>query len=228
MREYAIGLPLEIGAREVRGLEDLRVFGRETSGVAGERLYRQGECADTIHLLLEGTAKTTIIGRDGNETLLRLHVSGSFLGLTALASRPIRDADAALMTNSRLLSFRVDRFVEAMARLPDLSRTIVQVLVDRMTDFHYRVGDFMSHTTEERLVRVLYSLSRPLPERAERSRRISLRHEDLASLIGARRPTVTAALGRLEGAGLIERMGREIFVPDRDALAASIHDMSSG
>jgi CRP-like cAMP-binding protein len=50
---------------------------------------------------------------------------------------------------------------------------------------------------------------------------IPLTHEELATMLGVRRPTVTLVLGKLQRAGLIrERRGR-IVIEDRAGLEAA-------
>jgi CRP-like cAMP-binding protein len=54
---------------------------------------------------------------------------------------------------------------------------------------------------------------------------VPLTHSTLAALVGARRPSVTTALGQLAGAGLVERIpGGWLLHGDIEALAASVDE----
>jgi CRP-like cAMP-binding protein len=69
-------------------------------GAKGDRLYHQAEPADHVHVLLSGIIKSTTVNSNGQETLLRIHLSGSVLGLTSLATDPVRDATAIALEPS--------------------------------------------------------------------------------------------------------------------------------
>ena len=83
-----------------------RELAREGSCVTmekGEELYRQGEPADRLFLLNDGRIKASSVNALGQETVLRIHLSGSVLGLTSLAIDPVRDATATALEDSSLI-----------------------------------------------------------------------------------------------------------------------------
>ena len=61
-------------------VERLCEAGTRISFGRGEVIYRQGEPARHIFLLLDGEAQSTLLNFAGNETLLRIHLPGSILG----------------------------------------------------------------------------------------------------------------------------------------------------
>ncbi len=223
MREYSLGTMIDIDA--TLGPEHVSALagaGRSVVLRRNDCIYRQGEPAEDVWLLLSGRAKSVLLGQAGDETLLRLHLAHSLLGLTALGSRPVRDADAVALTDAELLRIPRRSFEDLLAANPGFARQVIALLVDRMRDFHHRVGDFLGLSVEQRLARALLSLSRPDPQDGLDGARcpIPMTHEELASLTQARRPTVTATLRRFAAAGCIARDGRAIVVRDEHRLAA--------
>jgi CRP/FNR family transcriptional regulator, cyclic AMP receptor protein len=223
MREYSLGTLIDIDATlAAEHVSALAGAGRAVALGRNARIYRQGEPADDVWFLSSGKAKSVLVGQAGDETLLRLHLAHSLLGLTALGSQPVRDADAVAITDAELVRIPGQSFEALLLANPGLARRVIALLVDRMRDFHHRVGDFLGLSVEQRLARALLSLSRPDPQDgADAARRpIHLTHEELASLTNARRPTVTATLRRLALAGCIAREGRAVVVRDERRLAA--------
>ncbi len=223
MREYSIGAPLGLEPIMPVSLAGrLTGAGTRKSFARGEVIYRQGEKANHIHLLLSGRARTILTGPQGQEALLRIHLPHNILGLTALASTRVRDADAiadepavtSMIARARLLALMRDE--------PRLAEHLLELLVNRMTDFHYRVGEMLPQSVEQRLARALLALSQPDPAAADKGRRneITLTHEDLANLLNTRRPTISAAINRFAEAGLIRKTGRKLTIADAGALAA--------
>ncbi|MEM1306572.1 MAG: Crp/Fnr family transcriptional regulator [Pseudomonadota bacterium] len=213
MREYAIGTEIDIGsglaaATRVR----LERAGYPVAVAAGEAIYRQGETAETVYVLQRGRAKSVLIRPSGEATLLRIHLPSSFLGLTALSERRMRDADAIAMNATELICVSASALHDAMEQDAELARHIVRTLVDRMSDFHHRVAGLSDASVRQRLARALVSLSRgdpvdPQPSAVARNSAtpIALTHQELADLVGARRPTVSTELRVLERDGLVAR-----------------------
>ncbi|GBE42612.1 cAMP receptor protein [bacterium BMS3Bbin10] len=222
MREYTIGAPLGLEAIIPAHLVDrMSAAGAQKSFAKGEVIYRQGEPANHIHLLLSGRARTILTGPQGQEALLRIHLPHNILGLTALASKPVRDADAIATEPAVTSMIARARLLALMRDEPQLAEHLLELLVNRMTDFHYRVGEMASQSVEQRLARALLALSQPDPAARDDGKRheITLTHEDLANLLNTRRPTISAAINRFAEAGLIRKSGRNLAIADADALA---------
>ena len=221
MREFSIGSFIDIGANLMKEHVNLLVGNGKISGfVKGQTIYRQGENAQDVCFLLSGQAKSVLINSSGGECLLRLHLSHSLMGLTALATSAIRDAEAIAITDGELVRIRREKFQELLKKNPDFGVYVVELLVNRMSDFHHRVGDFLARNVEQRLAHSLLSLSRCDPEKKTGSRRqpVCLTHEELASLLNSRRPTITAILNRFVAEGLISKKGRSLNVIDAERL----------
>lgn len=223
MRELSIGVIEELTPTLAPAQVDkLCQHGTELSFERGEIIYRQGEPAKDIFLLLRGEAQSTLLNFAGNETLLRIHLPGSILGLTALATVPWRDASAKAIQPSILARVAADDVKELILSDRILGLNLIQLLVDRMRDFHFRVGDLQAQSVEQRLARVLLAVSRreKAIEACGTRPEIQLTHEELAQLVSSRRPTVTAILGRFAQAGYISKSGRRLFIDDVAGLSS--------
>jgi CRP-like cAMP-binding protein len=221
MRELGIGIIEELTPNLAPAQVDrlCQAGSRITCG-RGEVIYRQGEPARHIFVLLEGEAQSTLLNFAGNETLLRIHLPGSILGLTALASVPWRDATAKANQASVLAKVSAEHVREQILSDPGLGLSLIQLLVDRMRDFHFRVGDLQALSVEQRLARVLLAVSRREREVGAGDQRpeVHLTHEELAQLVGSRRQTITGVLGRFMQAGYISKAGRRLYIEDVGAL----------
>ncbi|MGE3625729.1 MAG: Crp/Fnr family transcriptional regulator [Hyphomicrobiales bacterium] len=222
MREYSIGSLIDIGSNIAPEFVELMVrTGTRRSFEKGDRIYSQGERATHSYFLLSGQAKSVLINAVGNECLLRIHLPHSFMGLTALSSAAVREADGIAIEDGELVGLEAREFQGLLAANPAFSQYIIRLLVNRMSDFHHRVGDFLVQNVEQRLAQVLLSLSRPDPEHSTGEERhpIKLTHEELATLLNARRPTITAILRRFEADGLIGKKRRQLYVLNAERLA---------
>jgi CRP-like cAMP-binding protein len=223
MRELSIGVLEDLTPTLSPGqVERLCARGTSRRYARNELIYRQGEPAAHVFLLLEGQAQSTLLNSSGSETLLRIHLPGSILGLTSLASVPWRDASAKAIEPSLLVQIGRDDLTDLIRRDSALALSLIQLLVDRMRDFHFRVGDLQAQSVEQRLARVLLAISRRSAdlEHPGQKPEIHLTHEELAQLVNSRRQTITAILGRFAQAGYITKAGRRYVIEDAKGLAA--------
>ena len=222
MREYSIGISQGLDpVLPPEQIERLTEAGRPTRFEKDAFLYRQGEEAEKVYLLASGRANTFLVSASGQESLLRIHLPGSLMGLTALATTPIRDASAVAVEPCEAVAMDRKNLQELLRSDPTLGDYFIRLLLDRMSDFHYRVGELLSQSVEQRLAKALLALSQPdsADNGVGATETVMLTHEQLAHLLNTRRPTVSAALGRLAEAGLITRSGRGIAVADREGLS---------
>src|SRR5690606_36161904 len=78
MREYSFGAGA--GLEQVLPAEHLHRLseaGTRIHRLRGECLFRQGDSADSVIILLSGKVKVTFTNAAGQETLIRIHLPGS-------------------------------------------------------------------------------------------------------------------------------------------------------
>ena len=220
MREYAFGKLENLGVGLPQHLVDvLSRVSPSINYVKGMRIFRQGEEADMLYFLQRGRVKSTLCSYTGQETIIRIHLPHSILGLTAFASNPLRDADGTALDSVIATPISKTVFVELMLAEPELSPFIVRLLADRMSDFHFRVGEWLHQPVIQRLIRALIVLSTPnLGADSEYLNRVPLTHEELANLTNARRPTVSKILSSFSKLGVIQQKEGELKIINRAHL----------
>ncbi|MBY0382640.1 MAG: Crp/Fnr family transcriptional regulator [Xanthobacteraceae bacterium] len=215
MREYALRLGIDLGSSLSEDEAKLLAsVGTERFIDSDIVILRQDDPADCIHYLLSGTVKTFQTHACGQETVLRIHLPGSIIGLSCLTSRGHWDASSITLKPSRLLRLSKTSFLKLLEEHSSLGIKLLRLVVDRLSDLHFRIGELQTQTVEQRLAYALLSLSRGDPNKSASQQRvgISLTHEELAQLINTRRQTVTSTLARFAESGFIARSSRSIDV----------------
>lgn len=221
MREYNFGVRADLTPTVPPAeLRKLIAAGQRQTYAKGEQLYRQGDRAERIYVLVSGTVKASAINVAGQETLLRIHFPGSLLGLTALGSNPRRDATAIALEPSETAVLHRDAVLAALHADPTAAPLLVRLLVDRLSEFHYRISQLAANSVEQRLAHVLLSLTRQEPAGAANGElAVYLTHEELSHIVNARRQTVTLAVNRFAEAGLVKQIKRKLMIVDPEGLA---------
>lgn len=221
MREQNLGPPHgDLGPSLPRAMLDrLAEAGEARRFARQDTIYRQGDAAHFVCLLVSGRVKASSVNALGDETVLRVHLPDSLLGLTAIGRAPRRDATAEAIEPSELRLIPRARMLDLMRADADLGIYIAQLLLERLSSFQYRVHEVMANTVEQRLARALLEFgSRGEDDPARAPARLTISHEELASIVAARRPTVTQALRAFAEAGLVRLERRCIVVLDAPGL----------
>lgn len=221
MREHTLNLDNDLG--QILTHEDvtaIKTIGREAVYEVGDTIVGQYETATHVHVLISGLVKTYHVDAMGYETIIRIHMQGSIIGLSTLTSLQRFDAASLAIRRSRTIKVPTPAFLSLLEARPSLSVTLIRLLVARLSDMHFRIGTFQHQTVEQRLIHLLVVLSRPNPSTPRPFGRslIPFTHEELAQMIHSRRQTVTTTLAGLAERKLVKTSQRSLVVLDRKAL----------
>lgn len=218
MREHSLGAETNLSQSIPAHQADmLNETGVPLSLANGESVYYQGDNANGIYLLRKGRIKASSVNAVGNETVLRIHIRGSIIGLTAIGREPIRDATATALEDCELTFIDRARILELMHERGELGVYIAQLLLDRLSSFQFRVHEVLTNTVEQRVARALLGFSMPVGDGTQPH--LQLSQEELSQIVAARRPTVSQILGQFTDAGLIHVERRKIIILNPSGLA---------
>jgi len=186
------------------GPEPLAVLAQASRRVAlkrGEVLWRRGERADGVAVIVRGRIDVVRDGASGKRMLLRSLGPGDSAGFSALSGLP-RSADLVAGASSTVLLIPGRALRDTIRRDPDIAlRALAQL------------GETIGHLTDEmeelRFLDLDERLLRLMRRRARALRELHITHDELAQQVGATRENVSRALKRMERRGAIAcRRGR--------------------
>jgi CRP/FNR family transcriptional regulator len=111
-------------------------------------------------------------------------------------------------------------FLALIRRQPELLLAVMKVLAERLRVAEEEIADLVFQDVRGRLASLLLRLAEAYGRKTGGMLRLTLRltHQDIASMIGATRETVTSALSRFRDAGLIATDQRHIMIRDPEGL----------
>ncbi len=221
MREHSLGAESDLSP-SLTDVQAARIREAGTTQILakGAVLYRQGDPAGYVFLLMQGRVKASSFNANGDETLLRVHIPGSLLGLSAIGTDPVRDATATAIEDCCLILLTRQEILDLMLEDAALGVHIAQLLRERLARFQFWVHELRSSTVEQRVARALLCFSASDDaENAGQRRDLLLSHKELSQIVAARRPTVSQALQSLADSGLINLERRRIVILDPEGLS---------
>ena len=163
----------------------------------GDRLYRSGEIAQSLYVLLDGHVKISTPARLGGECIVAVCGPDDFFGESFLTNARERVSDAVCLSDTVIAcAITRENFLEIARRAPTVALAFAVALAEHAQRLQARL-DHLTRPAPVRLARTLISLA----ERFGREDRpgwidleVDLKHEDLAGLAHLSRVTVTEYL----------------------------------
>jgi CRP-like cAMP-binding protein len=188
-------------------------------------IYSPNDPGQNVLVLVTGRVKIKDITPDGKETILAFIEEGEMFGeLAILDAEPRQDFAEAMVDSKVVLVSREDMLWLMQAR-PDVALSITKLIGWRRRRIENRLRNVLFLPSRERMIRLLQELVETHGDRQGNrcELRLSLSHQELASLIGVTRETVTTVLGQLQAEGLLAVKRRRIIVKDCDGLVKRCH-----
>jgi len=187
-------------------------------------VYLPADDADGMLLLASGRVKICGFTPDGKQSILTFIEPGEVFGELSIFEPGEREEYAEAVLASTVLLIPRDQVQQMMAEQPLLSMGVTKLIGLRRKRIERRLKYLLFHSNRDKLVHLLLELveqyGRPAADGIEITLKLS--HQDLASIIGATRETVTVNLGELQSAGLIQVGRKRVFVTDVERMAASV------
>jgi CRP-like cAMP-binding protein len=190
---------------------------RRTYG-ADEALFVQGDPANGIHAVLDGSVKITVPADDGQEFVIHQEGRGFWIGDLALFATAHRLISVVATRPTETLFLPASRLERLVQDSPDFVRDFYALSHENMQKALRIVANLAVTGTEKRLVLRLLHLDEVT---SDAEGWIPVSQEELAAMIAVSAPTLHRALHRLIELDLIEGGYGRLRLKDRRALVAS-------
>jgi CRP-like cAMP-binding protein len=207
---------------ELSGDERRRLLERSVARSLGrgEVLHIAGDPHDRVHLVARGVLKLSLANAAGDETILGLAVSGSFVGDIAATDAGVQPLDAIAVTPAEVVGMDAELFVEIVYRNPRAARALACAAAARSRWMIETVLERTSGEVGERLAGRLLDLAHMLGH--DNGRWIELElpigQRDLGKLAGVCRESTCKTLRRMKAAGVLDYEGRSLRILRPDTL----------
>jgi len=181
-----------------------------------EAVFREGDPAQSLHLLAEGTVAVRVATPLGDVATLDVLAPGDVFGEQALIAEPsVRSATVVALEQVQTLSLTREAFERLLADHPGVLRLLVGALDARLRTTSRNLVDALYMPVEARVFRHLARLGALYERRGS----IPLTQDDLASMAGTTRQSLNKVLRRAQEDGLVTLSRSRIAVIDPDGVA---------
>jgi CRP/FNR family transcriptional regulator len=198
--------------------KDLKVQHAVIEVPRGEYIYFEAYNHNKVYFVKEGTIKIGYIDDDGNEKVKEIIRKGELFGQFSLERDNLRGEFAqAYKDNVSICAFTIDDFERLLKNRPDLALKYSKQVGAKLRNIENRLVNLLNKDVKTRLIHFLWQLvEQNLVENTAEGFCMPnyLTHEDIASLIGSSRQTVTTMINELETEGILSYNRQEICFLD--------------
>lgn len=174
------------------------------------RVYSQGDTANAIFVVLEGSIILMTVSYLGKEAVLGVVKPGEFFGEDCILEAERRGSSAVAIERCTLLRVEKQDLRYVLRNSVEFNETFLQQVLRRKSLLEAALADQLYSTSERRLARVLMLLARGASGAATGAiPRIS--QTTLAAMVGTTRSRISYFLGKFRCMGLVQR-GRTLTV----------------
>ena len=209
---------------------DLLAVARDKKYSPGAILCFQGDPATHVFVLLNGWVKVLAVTEDGHENVLALRGDGEVVGETTGEITAHRNATVQAIGTVHALIVGNDSFSAFLHSHPGADQAHRRMWGQRWNDADTMLRRHVVTSGAQRLAALLLDLAERHGSRAGNAIEVALplSQEELASLVGASRATITRALGNWRERGFIRTGQHRIIILDLHRLRQVAGPASTG
>lgn len=181
-----------------------------------QMIYRQGETAESFYYLKKGSVRIFLSSENGMEKTLTIPEPGNIFGEAAFFDGLPRVSSAKTLEKSEIIPVRRSTLMECFRRQPVLAMNLLESLAKTVRMLSAQVDSMTFLQADKRVARLLAQLAGKSDEAPPA---VSCTHEELGSLAGVSRVTVSRILADFSKRGWVSTSYRTIRVTDPAALS---------
>ena len=199
-------------------LRALASHGRVRRYLGGATIFQEGDRGDSLHIVMEGSVRVSVLSAKGEEATVALLGPGEFVGDLALLEGRPRSASAVASEPTRTLVVTRDDFRRWLAERPKAALALLEVLSLRVRRTDEVLADLTFLDLPQRLAKRLVTLAADRPADGKGGVKLRITQAGLASMLGVSRESVNKQLNQFARQGWVRLARGSVIVQDFTAL----------
>jgi CRP/FNR family cyclic AMP-dependent transcriptional regulator len=173
-----------------------------------QKIFSQGDVADSVFFIGKGKVKITVMSEHGKEAVIGIFAAGQFFGEACLDGAGLRSSTSQAMEECLITSITKASMLATLAAEPKFSAFFTAYLLSRNSRIEDDLIDQLFNSSERRLARLLLLLAHFRQDGGVPPLAITLSQETLAEMIGTTRSRVSFFMNKFRKKGFISYNGK--------------------
>ena len=194
----------------------------------GCSVYLPSDRADGAFLVGDGRVRLCSATPEGKQSILAFIEPGEIFGELSLVDSGPREERAETTVGSTIIWIPGEILRAIMDQSPHLILGVTKLIGMRRKRIERRLKSLLFRNNRERLTHLLAELADQYGNATTEGIELTIRlsHQDMASVIGATRETVTTLLGEMQNEGLVRIRRQRLVVLDKPRLVSGLSKTS--
>ncbi len=177
-------------------------------------IVSQDDPGDALYVIEKGRVKVVLYGESGREVILTIFRDGDFFGEMSLLDGQPRSANVIALEDTRALMLSREDFVRHLREAPTTALKVLSIMCLRLRRADEIIGNLALLDVYGRVAHILIELAKNEGETQDEGILIRERptQQDLASMIGTSRETVSRVLSEFQRRGFLSMQGKSILL----------------
>jgi CRP/FNR family transcriptional regulator, cyclic AMP receptor protein len=194
-------------------LDRLVTFAQERQLQRGDVLFREGDEANMLFVVVRGRVAIANKSIDGRESMVALMERGDLFGEMPLFDHQNRSAEARALEPSEVIALPYDPLMDLYHEQPQRLWKVVELLALRLRSMDEALADSVFLDVTGRTAKRLVELAGEADEF-----QLPITQEELAGMVGASRERVNKAIASFIRLGWLEQHDRRYRITNREQL----------
>jgi CRP-like cAMP-binding protein len=186
----------------------------------GDSLWRQGDAADDLTILLKGRVKI-VHHADAGDVIYEIFGPGEPVGAIAVYNYMPYPASAVCLEPVSLLALPRRDYMELLERYPDFARGVIRELTRMVLSLTHKIEEMRGQRVDVRVAQLFLTLGKRMgmPKGDAVEIEIALTRQEIADLVGTTVESAIRVLSRWGREGVLVTGKGRFVVPSIDRLA---------
>ena len=181
----------------------------------GQVIFDEEEPPKYVYLIGSGHVKIARSSAQGSLVTVSIRNQGDLIGVAEVLSEMDRCCFAEALETCEIWKMEGKSFLQVLNTSPELGLKVMSALATRLREAENTIFNLVTLEVDRRLAKLLLDLAQKHPSKGDKGLRIDVKlsHQELATMIGTCRQTVTTTLQKFKRNGLIHtgKMSVEIL-----------------
>ena len=184
----------------------------------GAVIFEEGENVNGIYCIKDGVCKLTKLSANGKDHIVKLVTKGELLGQRSMISDEPVNLSAIALEDMEVCFIPKSEVMGYFDKNNEFSMNVMKTICGDLKEADDHMVNLAQKTVKERLAETLLYLHHTFGENEDKSLKIQLSRDELASLIGTATESCIRLLSDFKKLGLIDLIGKKIVLKDLPQL----------
>lgn len=184
----------------------------------GAVIFEEGENVNGIYCIKDGVCKLTKLSANGKDHIVKLVTKGELLGQRSMISDEPVNLSAVALNDMQVCFIPKAEIMGYFDKNNNFSMNVMKTMCGDLKEADVQTVNLAQKTVKERLAATLLYLHQSFGENADKSLKIQLSREELASMIGTATESCIRLLSDFNKQELIALDGKKIILKDIPSL----------